>query len=74
MSSVDDLALYEKFVGARCEAIKLTDRFGRTKADDPERARLWESVVDQTETARRLLEQWLVGERRSGQPRSVITP
>jgi hypothetical protein len=56
---IDDTVLYEEFVRARQEAVKLTDRYREAPADAQERDLLWERVVRQTETARLLLVSWL---------------
>ena len=57
---IDETVGYEEFVRARMEAVALTDKYREAyEADAPERDKLWERVVDQTETARLLLESWL---------------
>jgi hypothetical protein len=56
---IDDTVLYEEFVRARQEAVKLTDRYREAPTDAQERDLLWERVVRQTETARLLLVSWL---------------
>ena len=56
---IDETVLYEEFVQARQEAVKLTDCYREAPADAPDRDLLWERVVRQTETARSLLESWL---------------
>jgi hypothetical protein len=55
----DQTLLYEKFVRARQTAVELTDRYNATPTDAAERDALWEQVVSQTESARRLLVAWL---------------
>lgn len=55
----DQTVLYEQFVHARQDAMELTDRYHATPLDAAERDVLWEQVVCQTETARRLLVSWL---------------
>ncbi len=56
---IKETVLYEEFVQARQEAVKLTDRYRDAPADAPDRDLLWQRVVWQTETARRLLVSWL---------------
>ena len=56
---IDERVLYEEFVQARQEAVKLADCYREAPADAPDRDLLWERVVRQTETARLLLECWL---------------
>jgi hypothetical protein len=74
---IDETVLYEEFVQARQEAVKLTDCYRDAPADAPDRDLLWERVVRQTETARQLLVSWLrevgppVEERRAA--RELVT-
>jgi hypothetical protein len=56
---IDQTVLYEEFVQARQEAVRLTDRYRDAPPDAPDRDLLWERVVRQTETARLLLVSWL---------------
>jgi hypothetical protein len=56
---LNDTLLYEQFVAASLKAVELTDSYRQTSLDDPHRAVLWDSVVQQTEVARGLLESWL---------------
>ena len=56
---LDDTVLYEEFVRARQEAMRLTDRYRDASLDAADRAALWEQVVRQTETAQGLLLSWL---------------
>ena len=51
--------VYEQFLAAREEAIKLTDRFRASDPSDSTRLDVWDAVVRQTELARALLERWL---------------
>ena len=67
---IDETVLYEEFVRARQEAVELTDQYREAPADAPNRDQLWERVVRQTETARRLLEFWLA--RRSDQSTASV--
>jgi len=53
---ISEAALYDQFTQARQEAVKLTDRYRDAPSDAPGRDALWEQVVNQTETARSLLE------------------
>jgi hypothetical protein len=59
MTQVDETVRYEEFLEARQEAIARTDRFTAARDDDPARAALWDSAVEQTHTAQALLERWL---------------
>jgi hypothetical protein len=62
--------LYEQFLAAREDAIKLTDRFRASDPTDPARLDLWDAVLRQTELARALLERWLSeGEQLNGTTR-----
>src|ERR1700737_3028777 len=56
---LDDTVLYEEFVRARQEAMRLTDRYRDASLDAADLAALWEQVVRQTETAQGLLLSWL---------------
>ena len=68
----DQTLLYETFVDARQEAIELTDRYNNaTSLDAAERDVLWEQVVRQTETARRLLVSWLATTEEDDRPASA---
>jgi hypothetical protein len=60
---IDALILRERFEAARLEAVALTDRYRELSPDRPERLALWEHAMQQTETARQLLEAWLRSER-----------
>jgi hypothetical protein len=56
---ISEAVLYDQFTRARMEAVKLTDRYRDAPSDAPYRDELWEQVVNQTETARSLLECFL---------------
>ena len=65
MLSTKTLLLYEQFEEARTEAIASSDHYNELSEDDPQRPVAWRRVMYQTETARRLLEEWLQAEDQS---------
>jgi hypothetical protein len=54
-----EAVLYDQFTRARQVAVELTDRYRDAPSDAPDRDVLWARVVNQTETARSLLESLL---------------
>ena len=67
MSNNEDAILYEQFIDAREAAIAVTDCFASVPPNHPDRDKLWDAVMRQTEAARVLLERWLQQGRLSEQ-------